>query len=156
MTALAMRTKRSEALVATGGFTLIEVMVVCAIVAILAAIALPSYADYVKRGKIIQATSALSDLRQREEQWFLDNRTYVGGCGANLNVVKTPIQASWTLTCPAETVSTYTLQAAGAADMTGFTYTIDQQGNKVTVALPSGWGTPAANCWSIRKGGDCT
>ena len=59
---------------------MIEVMIVVAIVAILAAIALPNYADYVKRGKIIEATSALSDLRTRYEQFFLDNRTYVGGC----------------------------------------------------------------------------
>jgi type IV pilus assembly protein PilE len=44
---------------------MLEVMIVVAIVAILAAIALPNCADYVKRGKIIEATSALSDLRTR-------------------------------------------------------------------------------------------
>ena len=59
-----------------GGFTMIEVMMVVAIVAILAAIALPNYSDYIKRGKIIEATSALSDARTRFEQSFLDNRTY--------------------------------------------------------------------------------
>ena len=65
------------------GFTLIEVMIVVAIVAVLAAIALPNYADYVKRGKIIEATSALSDLRTRYEQYYLDNRTYAGGCAGD-------------------------------------------------------------------------
>src|ERR1700676_5455995 len=62
------------------GFTLIEVMIVVAIVAVLAAIALPNYADYVRPGKIIEATQRLSEARTKLEQWFLDNRTYVGGC----------------------------------------------------------------------------
>ncbi len=42
---------------AARGFTLLEVMIVTAIVAVLAAIALPNYSDYIKRGKIIEATS---------------------------------------------------------------------------------------------------
>ena len=59
---------------------MLEVMIVTAIVAILAAIALPNYADYVTRGKITEATTALSDMRQRYEQFFLDNRSYLNGC----------------------------------------------------------------------------
>ncbi len=48
--------------------------------AILAAIALPNYADYVTRGKITEATTGLSDMRQRYEQFFLDTRSYLNGC----------------------------------------------------------------------------
>jgi len=58
------------------GFTLLEVMITVAIVGILAAIALPSYADYVTRGRITEATTGLSNLRQLSEQYFLDNRSY--------------------------------------------------------------------------------
>src|SRR2546426_9927950 len=64
------------------GFTLIEVMIVVAIVGILAAIALPNYSYYVQRSKIIEATTSLSDARQRTEQLFLDTRTYAGNCTA--------------------------------------------------------------------------
>ena len=44
-----------------GGFTLIEVMVTVAIVAILAAIAYPSYRDYVLRGRLVDATTGLAE-----------------------------------------------------------------------------------------------
>src|SRR4051794_10666366 len=60
------------------GFTLIEVMVTVAIIAILAAIALPSYESYVRRGKVQEATSALADMRVKLEQYYQDNRKYTG------------------------------------------------------------------------------
>ena len=66
------------------GFTLIELMMTVAIAAILAAVAIPMYRDYVVRSRIIDATSRLSDFRVRMEQFFMNNRTYesVGGaCG---------------------------------------------------------------------------
>ena len=60
------------------GFTLIEVMITVAVVAILAAVALPQYRDYVTRGRIPEATSRLATLQVQAEQYFQDNRTYVG------------------------------------------------------------------------------
>ncbi len=65
------------------GFTLIEMLITVAIVAILAAVALPSYIDYVTRSKIVEATSGLSDMRVRLEQYFLDNRQYPTACVAS-------------------------------------------------------------------------
>ena len=67
------------------GFTLIELMIVVAIVGILATIAYPSYSDYVIRGRIPEATSALAAKRVQLEQFFQDNRTYVGApaCAAD-------------------------------------------------------------------------
>ncbi len=59
-----------------GGFTLIEVMITVAVIAILAAVALPSYIEYVTRSKLVEAKTNLSDMRTRLEQYFLDNRKY--------------------------------------------------------------------------------
>ena len=136
------------------GFTMLEVMIVVAIVAILAAIAVPNYSDFVKRGKIIEATSALSDLRTRYEQFYLDNRTYAGACGAISVAVGAP--RAFTITC-ADTATTYTGTATGkAADgMSGFSYTIDQANNKVTTGVPAGWGNLGCG-WVTRKDGSCS
>jgi type IV pilus assembly protein PilE len=58
------------------GFTLIELMVTVAIVAILAAIVYPSYQSYLVRNNRAAAQSALMDIAQRQQQYLLDKRAY--------------------------------------------------------------------------------
>jgi type IV pilus assembly protein PilE len=58
------------------GFTLIELMVVTVIVAILAAVAYPSYRESVKRGNRRAAQSVMMEIVNREHQYFIANRGY--------------------------------------------------------------------------------
>jgi type IV pilus assembly protein PilE len=130
---------------------LIELMVVVAIIGILSAIALPSYQSYVMRGKIPDATSTLSLKAVKLEQYYQDNKTYVGAtdCASDTTTSK-----YFSFQCTASSATAYTLAATGAGSMAGFTYTIDQSNAKATTAVPSGW-TANSACWVTNTGGSC-
>lgn len=146
-----------------GGFTLIEVMMVVAIIAILSAVVMPSYGTYVQRGRLTEANAKLSDLRTKLEVYFQDNRNY-GTSGTGCGV---PLASSnsgyFTFTCflasdPAATTQTddqsFVLHAVGTGAMAGFEFTIDQSGGKQTRSFIGATGLPVA-CWKLRKGDLC-
>lgn len=125
------------------------------IIGIGTAIALPAYTDYITRGKIPDATSQLSTRQILMEQFFQDNRTYVGAqsCAADTTTSK-----YFDFTCVADSVNanSFILQANGKDTMAGFTYTVNQAGTKATTAVPTGWTLPTPNnCWITKKGGVC-
>lgn len=133
------------------GFTLIELMITVAIIAILASVALPSYSDYVRRGKIAEATTTLADMRVKLEQSFQDNRTYASApvCSS------APTGKYFSFACSNQSTSTYTITATGnsSGGMSGFTYTINQAGTRATSA--TSWGVTSTTCWVMSKSGSC-
>jgi len=67
------------------GFTLIELMIVVAVIAILAAVGYPSYRDHIARGQRSAGQQFLLDLAQRQEQHLLDRRLYADQLGTAAN-----------------------------------------------------------------------
>jgi len=137
-------------------FTLIELLVVLAITAVLAALAVPSYADHVRRARIAEATARLADHRVRMEQFFLDNRRYDDGNGGCGWPAAAPAAAdAFALACTAA-AATYMVTATGVAGrgMQGFAYTIDHANARATPAVPDGW-VGSDRCWVIRRDGTC-
>lgn len=132
-------------------------MITVAIVAILSAIAIPSYSDYIRRGRITEAVSALADMRVKMEQYFQDHRTYLGACASGTVAPIPTATTSFTFSCPTLTASTFQVVATGQAMMTGFSYAVVQDGTRRTLTLPSGWtgASATSTCWVIKKDGSC-
>jgi type IV pilus assembly protein PilE len=142
----------------SAGFTLLELMIVVAVIGILATIAYPMYGDYVTRGQITDGITKLGNFRTQMEKYFMDNRTYLGpgpnGCG----VLDQPAGASdyFAVTClrnpgPPEG---YLVTATGVrGGVTSFKYTVDQSNAKTSAGTGGKYTNPA--CWALRKDGTC-
>ena len=133
------------------GFTLIEVMIVVAIIAILSAVAYPSYQDSIRRSARADAQADMMELVQRSERFFTQNNRYdqtraavayalpfsqsprTGGAKYNFTFVSAAPGQAYTLTA--------TPAGGQVADTCG-TLSINQLG----VSLPA-QGTNGRDCW---------
>lgn len=127
------------------GFTLIELMVAVSVVAILAAIAYPSYLSQMKKGRRSDAESTLMDIAQRQQQYLLDARAYAPDI-PTLNVtIPADVSNFYTITicqtptgacaAPGGTPPAFAAIAtpkAGTTQAGDYTLTIDNTGAKAT------------------------
>ena len=138
------------------GFTLVELLIVVAIIGVIAAIAVPQYGDYVTRSKLSEATATLSEHRVKMEQYFQDNRTYVSACAVG-SIAATPTGRYFAYACSNESATTFTITATGvpAQGMTNFVFTINQANTRGTTTVGTGWAGAGMNCWVTNKAGGC-
>lgn len=139
------------------GFTLIEVMVVVAIIGIMAAIAFPSYQDHLRKGRRADAKAGLLELAQFMERFYTENNRYDqnnAGTAVSLPFTQTPKDGAtkfYNIAFASGTLGTsgFTLEAtpiAGspqAGDVCG-NYTINQSGTKAL----SGASWTVSQCWN--------
>ena len=124
------------------GFTLIELMIVVAVIAVLANGAMPSYRDYVLRANRSAAQSHMMDIAGRQGQYMLDNRSYAATVGV------------LSMSTPTDVSAHYTVAITITAAPPGFTITTTPYGSQTsdscgTLSLDStGAKTPTTGrCW---------
>jgi type IV pilus assembly protein PilE len=138
------------------GFTLIELMIVVAVIGILTAIALPSYQRYIEKSRRVDAKNAILDLASREERYLSVNSTYSNSATAlgygsafplainstgtsyyNLNVTNATATAFTAIAVPT---------GSQTADTTCYSYQVDQLGTQSNLDA-GGNSIAGAGCW---------
>jgi len=132
------------------GFTLIELMIVIVVIGVLAAIALPSYADYVKRARRADAKAGILAIQLAQEKWRVNNSAYTSDLmdlGYATSDNESSIDGYYTLDIAAgATGVSYTVTAAidsstaQSGDSCGtFTLTVDAAGESYTAGTAGCW-----------------
>jgi type IV pilus assembly protein PilE len=138
------------------GFTLVDVMIVSAIVAILAAIAIPVYKNYLVSARMTDAFSNLSSLQLKMSNYYQDNRVYGPGdptCAINVAISNSQY---FSYTCQtSNSMQNFTITATGVNAMAGFIYTINDTASPGTTTVPAGWAGNSVSCWVKKPDGSC-
>lgn len=137
---------------ATGGFTLIELMIVIVVIAILAAIAYPAFTSQIRQGRRADAQQQLLNVALEQEKWRANNTTY-GDCtdlyGGTCPAVTGGSNWGYTLAITENTATTYTLQATPTGDQVN-----DSEGSQTCnpLSLDESDNKCPAVCWEVDPG----
>jgi type IV pilus assembly protein PilE len=150
-----------------GGFTLIELMIALAIIAVLAMVALPAYFDQVRKSRRGEAIALVSQVAQAQERWRANNAQYSDDFGTSfLNVrstaasgITTLSDTYYTITVNSTSATNYRVRAVAAGAQAGDTKCTTMEmrvagGNPTYVSAPQGTAmtdaitTDANRCWA--------
>lgn len=126
------------------GFSLVELMIVVAIVGILASVAVPAYSEYIRKARATEAVNILASEGVTMEQEFQDTGTF------------TCARFMWNtdhfryFCIRLNNGSRFIMLAMGTGSMAGYSYRLDSSGDRSTFAHP----VKTGNCWII-SGSEC-
>jgi len=122
------------------GFTLLEMLIVIAVIAITAAFAVPAYGDYILRGRLTAGVAVLKATRDRLEIAYSDNRSYARDDGSCAVAVFVDRDSQFSFACTlASSGQRFTLTATGTGGSSGFSYSMDEAGIERTLGVRAGW-----------------
>ncbi|MDP2092346.1 MAG: type IV pilin protein [Hydrogenophaga sp.] len=130
--------KKSKTTHAERGFTLIELMIVVAVIGILSAIAYPSYTQHVIRSHRVSAQTKMLDIANRQQQFFIANRTYANKTQIESNgfSLETDLanRYDYSITLGTGSVPSYTIQfTAKSSQLSDGNLTLDSMGVKTPI-----------------------
>ena len=134
------------------GFTLIELMIVIAIIGILAAVAVPQYGQYTKRAKFSEVISATAPIKTAVSECIFDiNLENIAGCGNLENAVPAAVNTANDPDTNVDTITVTTngeIIAVGGVEVGGLNYILtpsyDQAVSSITWQL-----NPISTCYQI-------
>jgi type IV pilus assembly protein PilE len=141
------RTTRRQA-----GFSMLELCAALAVLALLAAIAYPAYTSSLTKGRRADATTALLDLANRMEQYYVANNTFASAtiaAGVTATDVLTSTastQGYYTLSISAQAANTYTITATRTGSQAGDSLCGNYSLTSAGVKTVSG-SLPSSRCW---------
>lgn len=109
------------------GFTLLELMIVVAIIGVVASVAIPAYTGYLTTARMSEAKNNIAALKLAEEEYYLENNNYFDG--ANAGEINTNSGSLWTV-------------SAGESGTPYFDYAIIVSGAGYTITAQGKAGTP--------------
>ena len=129
------------------GYTLIEIVITIMVLSVLAAMAVTSFSNYVRRARAADAIEQLDLYRTRMEKAFHNNANYgVGACAVALPTTVQQFAFACALGAGNES---YVARATGSGSMNGYEFSIDDRGIRRTEAFPGL--AAAADCWMVEK-----